>query len=192
VPAALSEWAMPAESTPNTANFSIARTTMAMPGGRASSPHPPPNSLGRENGRRLNLGIVNDGVQPPTRRAAQQVCCSEAAGLIEPFLGLTVRRKGQFYTTGDGGKPDDSFVLRCGSCMRRNAPCRDPSEAPKPFCLSSAKKMPSAMLRSPSCGPKSQAGTAGQDAPCASWRMSPDGAQYRSSRAVPGPAQRQR
>jgi hypothetical protein len=36
VPAALSEWAL--GSTPITANFSIARTAVAMPGGRASLP----------------------------------------------------------------------------------------------------------------------------------------------------------
>jgi hypothetical protein len=68
----------------------------------------PDDATGRNEFRRLN---VHDGVQPPTRRAAQQVCCNKATGLIEPFLGLTARRKGQFYTTGDGGKPDDSFVL---------------------------------------------------------------------------------
>jgi hypothetical protein len=45
VPAALSQSAMPTESTPSTANFSIARTAMAMPSGPRFLPRLKPGVL---------------------------------------------------------------------------------------------------------------------------------------------------
>jgi hypothetical protein len=68
----------------------------------------PNNATGWNKFRWLD---VNDEVQPPPRGTSQQVCRGKAGSLVEPPLGLTVRRERQLDPACRGGKPDNPLLL---------------------------------------------------------------------------------
>jgi hypothetical protein len=66
------------------------------------------NATGRNEFRRLDL---NDQMQPPTGRSAQQVGGSKTGSFVDPPPGLAVRGERQLDPTDHRGKSDDTLIF---------------------------------------------------------------------------------